>query len=884
MKSETPPVIRLKDYRKPDYTVREVDLTFQLQAEETLVTAKLTVERGRDVDAGTPLFFDGDELELVSLAIDNERLEPADYIETADGLTVPNPPRRRRFTMQVSTRINPAANTKLMGLYRSGSIYCTQCEAEGFRRITYFPDRPDVLAVYTTRIEADRDAAPVLLSNGNPVRRGKLANGRHFATWHDPHPKPSYLFALVAGKLGSIERPFKTRSGGKVKLAIHVEPGKEPQAEYAMDALVRSMKWDEDVFGCEYDLDVFNIVAVPDFNMGAMENKGLNVFNDKYVLADPDTATDMDYEHIEAIIAHEYFHNWTGNRITCRDWFQLCLKEGLTVYRDQEFSADMRSRAVARIGDVRALRAAQFGEDAGPLAHPVRPGTYREINNFYTATVYQKGAEVVRMIATIVGPKAFAKGMARYLKRHDGEAATVEQFVKCFEEAGKADLAQFFRWYTQAGTPVVKLAADFDKASGRLTVDVEQSLAPTPGQADKKRMHIPLRIGLVGGGGRELEPAKMAGAERVGDLVHITRGRHKLVYSGLGERPVLSVNRSFAAPVHIDMKRSKADLAFLAAHDGDLFCRWEAFNAYATQLLVAGARRATRGVAMAQDERFAQSAVAIAVDEGLEPAFRALALALPGEADLAQAIGKSVDPDAIHRARNALMATMGAALEPVRADLTARLAIDEPYRPDAEQAGKRALANLLLDLAVAAGVKDAQRQSLRQFKRAGNMNDTFAALRRIVHLHGSRQHREQAVAAFYRAHRDNALVLDKWFAVQAAAPGKGAWKGVKQLMGHEQFTSTNPNRVRSLLGTFAFANPTGFHAASGHGYRLVAGAVGDLDALNPQVAARLLTAFRAYKTLEPGRRERAEHWLRQLGKRSSLSADVGDILSRTLDG
>ena len=496
--------IHLKNYKEPEYFVVTVDLDVSLNETRTIVRSRLALERGRETDAGTPVQLDGDELKLISICVDGKELSDTEYKLTPTVLTVLKVPKKRKFTVEIETEINPTANTKLMGLYRSGGNYCTQCEAEGFRRITYFPDRPDVLAVYTTRIEADKSEAPVLLGNGNPVKKGSAGKGRHYAIWHDPHPKPSYLFALVGGNLGSVSKRFRTASGRKVKLGIYVERGKEDRADYAMDSLIRSMRWDEEVFGREYDLDVFNIVAVSDFNMGAMENKGLNIFNDKYVLANPDTATDADFANIEAIIAHEYFHNWTGNRITCRDWFQLCLKEGLTVYRDQEFSSDQRSRGVKRIEDVRRLKASQFPEDAGPLAHPVRPETYREINNFYTATVYEKGAEIVRMIAILLGEKKFRAGMDLYFKRHDGEAATVEQFIACFEKAGKKDLSQFALWYSQAGTPLLNVSTSFDKSKGRFDIEFEQFLRPTPGQTRKAPMHIPQSVSLLGKDGEEL--------------------------------------------------------------------------------------------------------------------------------------------------------------------------------------------------------------------------------------------------------------------------------------------------------------------------------------------------------------------------------------------
>jgi len=882
LKTEQAPLIRLRDYRPPAYRITTVELDFNLAPNATRVTATIAFERAKETAKGTPLVLDGDELKLVSLKVDGESVPAADYSATPQKLTLKRPPSARRFSLEIVTELDPAANTKLMGLYRSSGNYCTQCEAEGFRRITYFLDRPDVMAVYTVRIEADAKECPTLLSNGNPVGGGKLPDGRHFAVWHDPHPKPSYLFALVAGDLDCLSRDYTTMSGRKLKLGIHVEKGRHNRAAYAMDSLVRSMQWDEEKFGREYDLDVFNIVAVSDFNMGAMENKGLNVFNDKYVLADPASATDVDHAQIEAIIAHEYFHNWTGNRITCRDWFQLCLKEGLTVYRDQEFSADMRSRPVERIGDVRGLRANQFPEDAGPLAHPVRPQAYREINNFYTATVYEKGAELVRMIATILGRKRFRKGMNLYFRRHDGQAATIEQFVKCFEDASGVDLTQFSLWYHQAGTPTLPVSASYDAAKRRLTLDIEQVLSPTPGQAKKKPMHIPLRIGLVGADGTAVTAAKVTGAESEGDLFHIRKRRHSIVFHGVPARPAVSVNRGFTAPVTIDFAQGKSDLALLASADSDPFNRWQAFQEYAMRLLTAGARALLRGKAPKWDSKFLDAAAAIAANGVLEPAFRALTLTLPGEGEIAQAIGRNVDPDAIHQARKGLSAELGLALEPVRRMLRAALATPGPYVPDAEASGKRALRNVLLNLAVSADIGVAEAESLEQFRDADNMNDRFAAFQRIVHLHQSKGQAAEAIATFEARHVGDALIMDKWFAAQATAPGPRAAATVGKLMKHPAFSLSNPNRARSLIGSFAMGNPTGFNAASGEGYELVAQAIGRLDAINPQVAARLLTAFRSYRMLEPARRRLAAQALEELRAGTRLSRDCSEIVDRIL--
>ena len=882
MSTSSNQTIYLKNYREPVYWIREVDLKFCLEPEETLVHSKLLIERNKTTTAGTKFELVGDELELIAVSINGEELDAKDYSVTSQLLTLKNLPEAKKFTVEISTKINPTANTKLMGLYRSGGNYCTQCEAEGFRRITYFLDRPDVLAVYTTRIEADKSENPVLLGNGNPTKKGKLAKGRHFAVWHDPHPKPSYLFALVAGDLGLVKKPFKTASGRKVKLGIYVEKGKEPRAAYAMDALVRSMVWDEEVFGCEYDLDVFNIVAVSDFNMGAMENKGLNVFNDKYVLANPNTATDDDYARIEAIIAHEYFHNWTGNRITCRDWFQLCLKEGLTVYRDQEFSADARSRAVQRIADVKLLKANQFPEDAGPLAHQVRPESYTEINNFYTATIYEKGAEIVRMLHTSLGKKLFQRGISRYLKKHDGEAATIEDFLACFEFVSKRDLSQFALWYSQAGTPSLSVSGQFDVSKKRFSVEIEQSLGATPGQVRKKLMEIPLALALFSPDGKQLKPGTITGSDSTGDIYHLRKRRHKITFTNVEKRPVLSINRGFSAPVTIDYAMPRSDLIFLALHDNDPFTRWNAFQKYASNMLVSATRSLARGKSPKWDSKFLDICGIIAEDGSLEPALRAAMLNLASESDIAQTIGRNVNPDAIHRARSALMAEIGGVIEPARAEIFKQLNTSKIYSPESEDAGKRSLKNLLLTLGVFADSEVAEKDSLSQFKNADNMTDKYAALQRIVHLHGSDAVSKKALDAFYKEFSSDHIVLDKWFMVQATIPDAKNERLVARLTRHEDFSLSNPNRVRATVGVFASANPNGFNAVSGKGFALVANTVKKLDKINPQIAARMLTAFRSYRSLEPVRRKLAEAKLKDLAKTKELSKDVSDILSRTL--
>jgi len=879
MRTDTGQVFRLEDYRPSDYLIPETHLSFSLAPEATIVVAELTIARQPGAKRA-PLVLDGDGLVLKRLLIDGEKADASAYAATAERLTIARPPAGERFTLTIETEIAPARNQALMGLYQSNGVYCTQCEAEGFRRITYFLDRPDILSVYTVRIEAPEQDTPLLLSNGNPVEAGKLGGGRHFAVWHDPFPKPSYLFALVAGDLGVVRDTFQTASGHKVELGVYVEHGKQNRASYAMDALKRSMRWDEEVFGREYDLDVFNIVAVSDFNMGAMENKGLNVFNDKYVLADEETATDADFANIEAIVAHEYFHNWTGNRITCRDWFQLCLKEGLTVYRDHEFSADQRSRAVKRIAEVRTLRAHQFPEDQGPLAHPVRPRRYREINNFYTSTVYEKGSEVVRMIRTLLGPATFRKGMDLYFERHDGQAVTIEDFLRAFEDASGRDLAQFALWYHQAGTPNLTVTSRHDAARGELLVEIEQSVPPTPSESRKRLMHIPLAFGLVGPDGTDMRYASADGATVEDGVIQLRKRRHAIRFTGLAERPALSLNRGFSAPVTLAVEQSVDDQLFLARHDSDTFSRWQAFNGLMTDALI-GAFRAVRGGKQPEFEpELIALAGIIAADEKLEPAYRALVLALPGEADVAREIGSNIDPDAIFAGREALTRAIASANADIFKRLYDGLDGKGPFSPDAASAGRRSLRNVLLDYLSAE--PGASGLATRQFETATNMTDRAAALTVLAHRQRGTAAARSALAAFEETYRDDHLVMDKWFQIQAAAPGAGTVDAVEALTRHPAFSITNPNRVRSLIGTFASANQTAFHRADGLGYRFFTETVLAVEKRNPQVAARLATALRSWRSLEPARQEKAREALLTIAGTAGLSADLRDIVERTL--
>ena len=879
MRSDQGQPVRLADYRAPDFLIDAVALDVVLHPTATRVRSTLKMRPNPAGRADAPLVLDGDELVATAVALDGHDLDLATGFATADRLLVDAPP-RRPFTLSVETVVDPSSNTALMGLYRSGSAYCTQCEAEGFRRITYALDRPDVLSVFTTRIEGSREEAPVLLGNGNPIETGEVeGTDRHYAVWHDPHPKPAYLFALVGGRLDALHDSFTTSAGRSVKLAIYVEPGKVDLAGYAMDALKRAMRWDEEAFGRAYDLDVFNVVAVSDFNMGAMENKGLNIFNEKYVLASPRTATDADYAGIETVIAHEYLHNWTGNRITCRDWFQLSLKEGLTVFRDQEFSAEQRSRAVKRIADVRALRARQFAEDGGPLAHSVRPDSYREINNFYTATIYEKGAEIIRMYRTLVGPEAFARGMDLYFDRFDGTAATVEDFMGCFAESSGRDLSEFFRWYVQAGTPKVEASTRYDLATRRLTLDLRQSTAPTPGQPEKRPLVIPIAFGLVAPDGAD-QPIRtapdhgLAAQERERRVIELTTLERRVVFTDVGPGTVPSLLRGFSAPVKLVTDASDDDLLTLATHDSDPFNRWEAVQRMLTRLLLDGAAGGPTDPARLRPAL----AAAVAAGPG-DPAFAAQVLALPSEGDLAREIGRDVDPDAVFRAREAVRAGIGAMLgTEFRCVLT--MAQDAgPFSPDAAGAGRRAFRNAALLLLAAAHPDEGGALAERQFETADNMTDRFASLVALSLSPGDR--RERALGSFYRSFEGEPLVIDKWFGLQAAIPEPGTAERVKALMSHPAFSMATPNRVYALIGGFA-GNATQFNRADGAGYDLVADVVLALDPKNPQVAARMLNAFRSWRIMEPARRTHAEAALHRIAAQPTLSADVKDIVTRSL--
>ncbi len=871
-KGQAPREICLDDYRPPAWRVTACELDFSLASRDTVVRNRMRLEASGDT---RDLWLDGEGLELIELHLDGEPLAVDRYRLEDGGLAIDDLP--ARCELEVVTRIDPEANTALEGLYLSSGNFCTQCEAEGFRRITYFPDRPDVLTRFRTRIEADRAHCPVLLSNGNLVEQGELPAGRHYAVWEDPWPKPCYLFALVAGDLAVVEDRYITASGREVALRIFVEHHNADRCGHAMRSLKRAMRWDEKVFGLEYDLDVYMIVAVDDFNMGAMENKGLNVFNSKFVLARPDTATDEDYVNIEAVIAHEYFHNWTGNRVTCRDWFQLSLKEGLTVFRDQQFTADMTSPTVKRIDDVRMLRTHQFAEDASPMAHPVRPRCYIEINNFYTLTVYEKGAEVVRMYHTLLGAEGFRRGMDLYFERHDGQAVTTDDFRRAMADANGVDLEQFALWYEQAGTPVVEASDHWDESSGRYELVLRQHIPPTPGQPEKQPMLIPVRLGLLGPAGETL-PLDAEG--RTETVLRLTEAEQRFVFEDLPARPLPSLLRGFSAPVRLEYPWSDAQLAFLMAHDDDDFNRWDAGQRLCERVLLAGVEAQRAGHTEPFPDLLREAFGRVLADRDRDPAFVAEALSLPGEALLAERM-EVVDVDGIHVVRQALKRHLALALE---ADWLAAWEENRETRPDdlsAEALGRRRLLNLSLDYLVETGAETHRQRALEQYRAARNMTERMGALRALNAFPSPE--RSEALEDFGKAWKDDPLVMDKWFTLQAIAPFPETLDRVLSLMQHPHFSIRNPNRVRALVGAFVQSNPVGFHRRDGLGYRLLGDVVLELDRLNPQVAARLLRPLTRWRRYDETRAALMHAELERIMAREGLSRDVYEIVHHGLE-
>ncbi|RED48018.1 aminopeptidase N [Aestuariispira insulae] len=873
-----PPVIRLQDYTAPAYRLRHVEMVFDLDPESTLVTTTMAVTRLAGMEV--PLELDGDrDMALVSVWLDNRELPDGRYELTEESLTLRDLP--EEFELQIQTSINPKANTKLEGLYQSNGMFCTQCEAEGFRRITFFPDRPDVMTTYRVTIRAPKADYPVLLSNGNNVENGDLPDGRHYAVWDDPFPKPSYLFALVAGDLAMMEDRFTTMGDRDVTLRIFVEHGNESRCAYAMDSLIRSMKWDEERFGLEYDLDIFNIVAVSDFNMGAMENKSLNIFNAKYILADPETATDADFALVEGIVAHEYFHNWTGNRVTCRDWFQLSLKEGLTVFRDQEFSGDQRSHAVQRIEDVRMLRARQFPEDAGPLSHPVRPDSYIEINNFYTATVYEKGAEVIRMMHSILGEDGFQRGMKLYFERHDGQAVTCDDFTAAMSDANDMDLSHFKLWYSQSGTPLVTVSEHYDETAKTFRIRVRQETRPTPGQEKKQPLYIPLRTALIGQDGQDLS-CRFDGVEAREHVLTLTKAEQDFVFEGVGEKPILSINRGFSAPVILKSDAGHPEKAFQMAHDADPFNRWNAGQDYGVSLILEMVETLQNGGKPDVDPAFLDAMGRIARDQAIDPAFKALALTLPSEDYVAEQM-QVVDVEAIHGAREHLRRAIGTAHRDQFQHLyeTHRLE-DGRFDPGAEAAGHRALRSVALGYLGSADGDTAAPVLKSHFDQADNMTDAMAALRYLTDM--DVPERASCLTAFEERWKGNQQVMDKWFGIQAMSARQNTLDDVRGLMEHPAFTMKNPNRVRSLIGAFCIGNPLHFHVQDGSGYDFLAEQVIALDKINPQVAARLMGPLGQWRRFDSGHQEKMKAAISHVLESGELSKDVYEIASKSLAG
>jgi aminopeptidase N len=869
----TPRTIRRLDYKPPEFRVTHLELDFDLEPAATIVKARLKLERAGSGKG--PLILDGRKLELVSVALDGKVLGPGDYEVDSEHLTIQQA--GAKPVLDIVTRIDPAANTSLDGLYRSSGNFCTQCEPEGFRKITYYLDRPDVMAPMTVRMEADKADYPVLLSNGNPIDRGELPNGRHYALWDDPFPKSSYLFALVAGDLAHISDNFTTKSGRAVKLGIYAAPADLDKLDHAMRSLKAAMAWDERTYGREYQLDVFNIVAVGDFNMGAMENTGLNIFNTKYVLASPDTATDFDYSGVEGVIGHEYFHNWSGNRVTCRDWFQLSLKEGFTVFRDQQFSADQAGEAVKRISEVDRLRRAQFPEDSGPMAHPIRPDSYIEINNFYTPTVYEKGAEIIRMLRTLLGPDRFRAGTDLYFSRHDGQAVTCEDFVKAMEDASGVDLSQFRVWYGQAGTPTLAVSAHYDAAARRFSIAVSQSTAPTPGQPEKAPLHIPIRLSLIGADGKPLPLDPSGATERV---LELKAPSARFDFDNIPAKPIPSLLRGFSAPVRLVTDLGGPELAFLIAHDDDPVARWDAGQELGIRAMLAGAGQGAAPDADRLADLLTEALGTMLENPALDSGLGAMMLMLPDAAGLAE-YRTPVDVDALSTAARAIRTALAQRL---RASLLAAYEATGGGAEDdlsAEAMGRRALHNATLRLLMTAPDAETIALADKQFRDAKGMTLRVGALSALADTDGPE--RASALAAFYERHKGNALAIDKWFSAQARADRPQTLEDVRILMRHPDFTTGNPNRLRSLIGAFADGNFTRFHDPAGNGYRLLADIVAHLDTTNPQVGARMLGPIRQWRRFADPQRGQMEAVLKDLAGKVK-SRDIFEVVSKSLAG
>lgn len=884
MRTEQPQVIYLKDYQAPEYLIDETHLTFELFEDHTLVHAQLVMRRNPARGAGLPpLELDGQQLELLRASLDDQELQAGDYQLDADSLTVQ--PKAERFTLDTSVKIHPERNTALEGLYKSGKMFCTQCEAEGFRKITYYLDRPDVMSTFTTTVIAEQHRYPVLLSNGNPIGSGPAEDGRHWATWEDPFMKPAYLFALVAGDLWCVEDSFTRHSGRDVTLRIYVEPENIDKCDHAMVSLKKSMRWDEEVYGREYDLDIFMIVAVNDFNMGAMENKGLNIFNSSCVLARAETATDAAHQRVEGVVAHEYFHNWSGNRVTCRDWFQLSLKEGFTVFRDAEFSADMNSRTVKRIEDVAYLRTHQFAEDAGPMAHPVRPDSFIEISNFYTLTVYEKGAEVVRMVRTLLGAEGFRKGSDLYFERHDGQAVTTDDFIKAMEDANGVDLTQFKRWYNQAGTPRLDVSEAYDAAAQTYRLTFRQSCPQTPDKAEKLPFVIPVELGLLDAAGNDL-PLQLAGESSsagTSRVLSVTEAEQTFTFQGIAAKPLPSLLRGFSAPVKLSFPYDRDQLMFLMQHDSDGFNRWEAGQQLSVQVLQELIGQHQRGEALKLDQRLITALGTVLGNEALDPAMVAEMLSLPGEAYLTE-ISQVADVDAIHAAREFARQQIAEQLFDAlwsRYQANREVSRNTAYVAAAEHFARRSLQNIALSYLMQSGKPQVLEATLEQFDQCDNMTERLTALAVLVNSPFEAE-RAKALESFAEHFKDNPLVMDQWFSVQAASTLPGGLARVKALMQHPAFTLKNPNKVRALIGAFAGQNLVNFHAADGSGYRFLADLVIELNALNPQIASRQLAPLTRWRKYDDARQVLMKGELERILASGELSSDVYEVVSKSL--
>ncbi|MBU3070542.1 aminopeptidase N [Aestuariicella sp. G3-2] len=888
MKDAQPKSIYLKDYRKPDFLIETTELHFNLDPSATVVKSRLKIRRNPEAHTPSlPLTLHGQDLELISLHIDGKTLQPSEYEIGPETLTINTVP--NEFVFEAEVKINPEGNTSLEGLYKSRTMYCTQCEAEGFRKITYYLDRPDVMSEFTTTIEASESEFPVLLSNGNLIDSGKRENGQHFATWHDPFKKPAYLFALVGGTLDFIEDTFTTKSGRNITLRIFVETKDLDKCDHAMLSLKKAMRWDEEVYGLEYDLDIFMIVAVDDFNMGAMENKGLNIFNTSCVLAKPETTTDAGFQRVEGVVAHEYFHNWSGNRVTCRDWFQLSLKEGFTVFRDSEFSADMNSRTVKRVEDVSLLRTLQFAEDGGPMAHPVRPPSFIEISNFYTLTVYEKGCEVVRMIHTLLGAENFRKGSDLYFSRHDGEAATIENFVKAMEDASGRDLTQFTRWYSQAGTPRINATDAYDEESGTYSLTLTQSCPTTPEakQEEKQPFHIPVAMGLLGDAGNL--PLKLQGQPIDADtedntnlVLELTDFEQTFVFEGLNEKPTPVLLRDFSAPVKLNYNYSREQLTAIMSRDSDGFSRWDACQKLAVAVIedVMNAYRGDQKYDI--DHAFIETCRAILIDQSLDKAMVALMLQLPTEAYLSE-IATEIDVEAIHFARQYVRKALAESLSEELESVYRANSNPEPFSASATAMAKRSLKNTVLSYLIVTETDESLHLAQAQLDAATNMTDELAALSAIINSeHAGESLRDQVLQDFYLRWSDEALVVNQWLTAQAQVSRVGGLERVQQLMQHEAFDIKNPNKIRAVIGAFCGGNPVNFHREDGAGYEFLADQILTLNKLNPQIASRLLTPLTKWRKYDSGRQALMRAALERIMSEPELSKDVYEVVSKSL--